>query len=71
VSLSHETIQPWLLTTAVKLDPDGQPIPFPQGRQPNGYQPGVRHPFVCNPSQYPEIVIEKWKCVDWEEGYIP
>jgi hypothetical protein len=62
---------PWLITTAVKLNPYGEPIPFPQGRQPDGYQPGVRHPLVCNSSTYPEIVIEKWRVEDWISKDVP
>ena len=62
-----DVISPWLITTAINLRADGTPGRFPQGAQENGYVPGVRHPFVCNPSMYDSIVIEKWRCVPWTE----
>lgn len=63
--------KPWLVTTATKLDPYGNPTRFPQGRQPNGYQPGVRHPLVADTVRYPQIGIPKWRCVEWTEAYAP
>lgn len=63
--------RPWLITIATKLDPYGQPTRFPQGRQPNGYQPGVRHPLVADVQRYPQIAIPKWRCVAWTEGDMP
>ncbi len=62
---------PWLITVATKLDGDGEPTKFPQGQQPNGFVPGVVHPLVCNRNKYPIIVIEKWRCKEWNHPYPP
>lgn len=63
--------RPWLITEATKLDPYGNPTRFPQGRQPDGFQPGVRHPLVADTVRYPQIAIPKWRVVDWTEDYPP
>jgi hypothetical protein len=68
--------RPWLITHAVKLDTEGKPTRFGQGYNRLGYAPGVRHPFVADPSRYngttePAITIPKWRCVRWAEGEAP
>lgn len=64
--------RPWLITEATKLRSDGSldVARFPQGKQPNGYQPGVRHPLVADPTRY-LVVIEKWRMVEWREPTPP
>jgi hypothetical protein len=63
--------RPWLITEFTKLDPYGNPARFPQGKQSDGYQPGVRHPLVANPGTYPTIVIEQWRVVPWTLPHLP
>lgn len=58
--------RPWLLTTAVNMGADGTPRRFEMGSQPNGYIPGVVHPFVSDPSKV--ILIPKWRVVRWTEA---
>lgn len=62
-------IPPWLRVWAVNMGTDGTPRRFTQGRQANGYVPGVVHPFVSDPSKI--ITIPKWRCVRWTEGEPP
>lgn len=64
--------RPWLITEATKLRSDGSldVTGFPQGRQANGYQPGVRHPLVADTTKY-MVVIEKWRVVEWRERTPP
>lgn len=61
---------PWLYTWAVNMGNDGTPRRFTYGMQPNGYVPGVRHPLVCNPTDY-VIAIQKWRCVEWKSATPP
>lgn len=58
--------RPWFITEATKLDGEGQPTRFPQGQQPNGYQPGARHPLVMDPSRF-RVMIDRWRCVEWTD----
>lgn len=62
--------RPWLITTAVKLDGEGKPTRFPQGMQPNGFVPGVRHPLLADPSRF-QVCIPKWAVVRWTEPNAP
>jgi len=68
-SLAWIKAHPWLITEATKLTGDGGVTRFPQGKQEDGYQPGVRHPLVAN-TDY-QIVIEKWRVVEWRESFAP
>jgi hypothetical protein len=61
--------RPWLITIAVNMGSDGTPRRFTQGTQPNGFVPGVRHPFLSDPSK--RITIPKWRCVEWREANAP
>ena len=63
--------RPWLITTAVNITGERVPHRFPQGNKPDGTKPGVRHPLACDPVTYPQIVIEKWRVVDWTEPEPP
>jgi hypothetical protein len=62
-------VPPWLITHAVNMRSDGLPGRFSMGQQPNGYLPGVVHPFVSDPSKV--ITIPKWRCVAWVEPNAP
>jgi hypothetical protein len=62
-------IPPWLQVWAVNMGSDGTPRRFEQGSQPNGFIPGVRHPFVSDPSKI--ITIPKWRCTPWTDGEPP
>jgi hypothetical protein len=60
-SLQSVLERPWLQTWAVDLTGDGLPSRFPQGKQPNGFQPGVVHPLLGTG----QTAIPKWRCVRW------
>lgn len=64
-----ESIPPWLVVWAVNMGTDGTPRRFQQGVQSNGFVPGVRHPFVSDPSKI--ITVPKWRCVRWVESEPP
>lgn len=66
VTLAWLEARPWLITTAVNMGGDGTPRRFEQGSQPNGFIPGVRHPFVSDTTKV--ITIPKWRCVNWTAG---
>jgi hypothetical protein len=70
-SLEWIEARPWLITHATKLDNDGNVTRFPQGYNHLGYAPGVRHPLIADPRRYPQIVIEKWRVVEWRESFAP
>jgi hypothetical protein len=62
---------PWLITWAVNMGSDGTPRRFTYGMQPNGFIPGVKHPFLSNPRDY-QIAIQKWRCSSrWTESFAP
>ena len=62
-------IPAWLQTWAVNMGTDGTPRKFTQGRQPNGYVPGVCHPLVSDPTK--GITIPKWRCIRWTASVPP
>lgn len=69
-SLEWIQARPWFVTEAVKLDGEGYPARFPQGRQDNGFQPGARHPLIADPGRY-VITIPLWRVERWTASELP